>query len=59
MVEMHKEKILKRRIHYSSIVSDDDCTMKACLRHSHHDLIKAGQMEKRDWPKTKSGAKKR
>mgnify|MGYP003340531782 CR=1 FL=1 len=59
MVEMHKGEFLKRRIHYSSIVSDDDSTMRVSLRHSYNDLVDAGYMDKKAWKKSKIKRKKR
>mmetsp|Transcript_22377 Transcript_22377/g.32687 ORF Transcript_22377/g.32687 Transcript_22377/m.32687 type:complete len:274 (+) Transcript_22377:1478-2299(+) len=40
-----------------TIVSDDDTTMKSHLKHCYQELIKAGQIKKEEWPKTKSGNK--
>ena len=41
-----------------TIVSDDDTTMKAQLKHSFKKLIEANQMRKEDWPRTKGNTKK-
>ncbi len=41
-----------------TIVSDNDTTMKAQLKHSFKELIDAKRMCKTDWPRTKSGDKK-
>ena len=41
------------------IVSDDDTTMKARLKHSWKEMIEKGIMSKQDWPKTDKGTYKK
>ena len=41
-----------------TIVSDDDTTMKAQLKHSYKQLIAANKMTNESWPRNKSKQKK-
>jgi len=43
----------------SVIISDDDSTMKANLRHSWRELIDNGLLDPGNWPRTAGGAKKK
>ena len=41
------------------IISDDDSTMKANLKHSWQEKVEAGLMSRADWPRTAKGSKKK
>ena len=47
-----------KKVQIGKVVSDDDCSMRAQMRHSYADLIAAGLMKKEDHPKTAKGHKK-
>ena len=49
----------KHNIGIKTIVADDDTKMQANLKHAYKDMIDAGTMNKVDWPRTKSGHKKK
>jgi hypothetical protein len=42
-----------------TFVMDDDLSTKSVLRHSWQQMVDLGILDERDWPRTKSGAKKR
>ena len=46
MVDMHKKAYLNKSFWYRSIVSDDDTTMRSCLKHSFSKLINEKLIEK-------------
>ena len=43
---------LKRFVYGTKIVSDDDSTIRVCLRHSYQKLIEAKFMDPKSWPLT-------
>ena len=51
--QMVKESFYDHRFTISTIISDDDSTMKSNLKHSYSKLIEAGKMTRSEWPKTK------
>ena len=56
---MVKEAYYKHKYSISTIISDDDSTMKSNLKHSFEKKIEAGKMKKSEWPKTNGGSKKK
>ena len=48
----------KKRVGICCIVSDDDTTMRAHLKHSWSEKIKEKKMSKDEWPRTAKGRKK-
>ena len=52
---MVKDACYQKNYTIATIISDDDSTMKANLRHSLKEKVSAGLMEKNEWPKTKKG----
>ena len=58
LVQMHIKAYNDMNLWYREVVSDDDSTMKSCLKHQYKDLIAARLMDKKDWPVTKMVTKK-
>ena len=56
---MVKEGFYQQGYSISTIISDDDSTMKANLKHSFKSKIEAGLMREEDWPRTKNNVKKK
>ena len=54
VMKLHREHNVK----VEKFILDDDATTKAYLKHSYRDLIDAGQMEEKDWPRTSSNRRK-
>jgi len=57
--QMAKEGFYDQGYSISTIISDDDSTMKANLKHSFKDKIEAGLMRVEDWPRTRNNTKKK
>ena len=57
-VQMHIRAYNDMNLWYREVVSDDDSTMRSCLKHQYKELIAAGLMHEKDWPVTKNGHKK-
>ena len=52
---MVKDAVYNKKYTIATIISDDDSTMKANLKHSLKEKVSAGLMQKHEWPKTKKG----
>ena len=53
--QMVKEAYYEQGFVIGTIISDDDSTMKANLRHSYKEKVEKGKLKKKDWPKTGKG----
>ena len=56
---MVKEGFYQQGYSISTIISDDDSTMKANLKHSFKNKIEAGLMREEDWPHTRNNVKEK
>ena len=57
--QMVKEGFYQHGYSISTIISDDDSTMKANLKHSLKEKVEEGLMREEDWPRTKNNVKKK
>ena len=53
-----KESFYDHKFTISTIISDDDSTMKSNLKHSYSKLIEAGKMTIGEWPKIKKNTER-
>ena len=56
---MVKEGYYNQGYSIGTIISDDDSTMKANLKHSLKEKIQAGLMRQEDWPRTRNNTKRK